>query len=212
MLERDCLPKNVRSVSVGGMKIGLDSTSKCIPLAVGENLIDVVVTGQDGQTSRTYSLVAVRLQGTKSGLSDISILDTTTNTVFNSSFFNTSVLDYNITLDVSVNEVILTPIPEDSDALVTVVVNGATTYFGGQQVKTTLNAGNNVFEVTVEAEDGVKKTVYTFNLMREGAELLSLELASDNGGVNPIALSPAFDPLWCTRRPLDPLTFSSTSS
>ena len=199
--ETDCLnvtafptDKNVRSVSVGGMKIKLDSTSKCIPLAVGENLIDVVVTGQDGQTSRTYSLVAVRLQGTKSGLSDISILDTTTNTVFNSSFFNTSVLDYDITLDVSVNEVILTPIPEDSDALVTVVVNGATTYFGGQQVKTTLNAGNNVFEVTVEAEDGVKKTVYTFNLMREGAELLSLELASDNGGVNPIALSPAFDP------------------
>ena len=114
--------------------------------------------------------------------------------MFNSSFFNTSVLDYDITLDVSVNEVILTPIPEDPDALVTVVVNGATTYFGGQQVKTTLNAGNNVFEVTVEAEDGVKKTVYTFTLMREGAELLSLELASDSGGVNPVALSPAFDP------------------
>ncbi|QDZ25793.1 hypothetical protein A3770_19p83110 [Chloropicon primus] len=186
--------KNVRSVTVGGHKIALDSTSHCLPLAVGENLVDVVVTGQDGQTTRTYSIVAVRLQGTKSGLEDLVVMDTTTNTPMDTSFFNTSILNYVVNVGIDVKEVILTPVPQDVDALVTVVVNGQVTYFGNQAVKTPLSAGSNLFEVTVEAEDGVKKTVYTFDLQREGTDLLSMQIFSDAAGTTPIPVSPGFNP------------------
>ena len=77
----------------------------------------------------------------------------------------------------------------------TVVVNGATTYFGNQAVKTQLSAGSNLFEVTVEAEDGVKKTVYTFDLQREGTDLVGLELFADSALTTPIPLTPGFAPL-----------------
>ena len=204
--EVDCLnvtafptDKNVRSVVVNGPtvshKVGIDETSECIPLAVGENLVDVVVTGQDGQTARTYSIVAVRLQGTKSSLEGVSIFDVAGNAALNTTFFNSSVLDYVVNIDIDVSEVILTPIAEDEDALVTVVVNGATTYFGNQAVKTQLSAGSNLFEVTVEAEDGVKKTVYTFDLQREGTDLVGLELFADSALTTPIPLTPGFAPL-----------------
>ena len=182
--------KNVRSVVAAGHKMLVDSTTDCLPLSVGENLLDVVVTGQDGVASRTYSLVAVRLQGTKAGLKNVTVDDGTS--VLFPPDFNTSTLDYTITVGVDVTEVTLTPIPEDPDALVTVVVNGVTTYFGGQEPKIALNAGDNVFEIEVEAEDGILKTIYTVKVHRESTDLLSLVLTSDAAGNNPISLSPAF--------------------
>ena len=183
--------KNVQKVTVAGSAVDLDSASSCISLNVGENLIDIVVVGQDGTSTRTYSVVVVRLAGTNTALEDILLSSGTLVPEFAQ-----DVLSYTVTVTYDVLDMVLKPIPVDADAFVTVVVDGTLTYFADDVETVSLNFGDNVFEITVESEDGLSEAVYTVLVVREGSSQLSaLSLFADEYSATEITLNPAFDSL-----------------
>ena len=143
-------------------------------LDYGENTFDVVVTGEDGTTKKTYTVKITREKKTDATLSDLKVDDVTV------SGFDKDTLSY--TLPAVKNDktsITIAATPTDSDATVTGT--------GSQN----LVEGDNSFDVVVTAQDGTTTKTYTINIRRQSndASLKSLEVTSDPEGT----LSPAFN-------------------
>ena len=61
------------SVLVNGMPVASGSASSAIPLTEGSNLINVVVTAQDGATTRSYTITVTRAAGLSVTINQVSL-------------------------------------------------------------------------------------------------------------------------------------------
>ena len=144
-------------------------------LSYGENSFPVVVTAEDGTTTKTYTVNITREKKTDAKLSDLKVDGTSV------PGFDPETYTYNLP-DVANDKtkVNITYTKSDSDAEVT---------GDGEQ---NLSVGDNALEVVVTAQDGTTKKTYTINIRRknDNRSLSSLTVTSDPQGT----LSPAFDP------------------
>ena len=144
-------------------------------LGYGENSFPVVVTAEDGTTTKTYTVNITREKKTDAKLSDLKVDGTSV------PGFDPETYTYNLP-DVANDKtkVNITYTKSDSDAEVT---------GDGEQ---NLSVGDNALEVVVTAQDGTTKKTYTINIRRknDNRSLSSLTVTSDPQGT----LSPAFDP------------------
>ena len=159
-----------------------------VPLAVGSNVITVVVTAQDGRTAQTYTVTVTRGGSEDATLATLAITHGAGVSVSLTPTFSGSHRDYTADVDHDVETITVAAAPTDSNALAEVTPDDADPHREGHQVK--LAVGVNVVAVDVTAENSATKTRYTLNVTRRekaSALLKDLDISSAN-------LSPAFSP------------------
>ncbi|HEU4963602.1 MAG TPA: cadherin-like beta sandwich domain-containing protein [Bacilli bacterium] len=164
----------ITSVTVEGTNVP-DASGYHVPLQVGENLIEVLVTAQDGSTQLTYTVTVTRAQSGNALLSDLQLAGATLNETFASGTFA-----YTSAVEKPVDTVEVIPTLDDSTATVTsITVNGAPVLneFG---YHVPLAFGDNVIDILITAENGNVKT-YTVTITRMKSHEASLSGLSLNG-------------------------------
>jgi len=117
----------------------------------------VVVTAQDGVTTKAYSIAVTRAASSNADLSNLTISNGTLTPAFAS-----GTLSYSA--GVASNNNVITVTPTAADATATVKVNGASVASGSPSGPISLSLGNNPITVLVTAQDGVTTQTYTVNV------------------------------------------------
>ena len=153
-----------------------------VGLVVGSgNVIAVVVTAQDGQTTQTYTVTVTRAGSADATLSALSLSGVTLTPAFaaGTTAYTTSVAH-------GVTETTVTASASDGNASVEVTPEGADDQTVGDQVA--LAVGETTISVEVTAQDGQTTRTYSVTVMRAGSSEASLGALSLSG----VTLTPAF--------------------
>ncbi|APM39581.1 cadherin-like beta sandwich domain-containing protein [Clostridium kluyveri] len=148
--------------------------SQAVNLNVGDNTIIVLVTAQDGTTTKTYTITVTRAASSDAALKSLTLSSGTL-----SPEFTGTATSYTAAVGNEVTSITVTPTVNEANASVT--VNGSSP---SQPVN--LNVGDNIITVLVTAQDGTTKT-YTITVTRAAsndAALKSLTLSS--GTLSPV--------------------------
>jgi gliding motility-associated-like protein len=155
-----------------------------LDLKVGDNVITIEVTAEDGITKETYEVIVTREPSSNSGLTDLAISEGTL-----SPAFAEGIIAYTATVPYDIANITVTPITTDTTA--TVTVNGKEVPSGTASTDLPLKVGENTITTVVTAQDGTT-TTYTVVVTREEAPLSSDAGLSDIV-VSDGTLSPAFN-------------------
>ncbi|WP_168735686.1 cadherin-like beta sandwich domain-containing protein [Cohnella fermenti] len=177
------------AVTVNGVTVDSGTASDALPLVVGVNTIEVLVTAEDG-TENPYEVTVTRAKSSNAELSDLELSSGTVTPSFIPGTYKASVGN-------GVSSVTITPTAADSAhaAIKVSLFNGSGTLVSGPSSVASgtassalaLGIGSNTITVEVTAEDGTTKT-YTVTVTRGAsgnAELNNLTLSSGT-------LTPAF--------------------
>ncbi|MBI1194477.1 MAG: hypothetical protein GC138_01340 [Gammaproteobacteria bacterium] len=166
------------TMTVNGAPATSGAASSAIPLSLGTNNISIVVTAEDGTTTKTYSVTVTR------GSIDASLSALTLSSGTLGPVFSPSQTSYSATLGSGASSIQVTPTTASSAA--TMTVNGAPTT-SGAAASISLVTGDNPISIVVTAEDGVTTRTYAITVTVPGnvATLSALTLSSGT-------LSPTF--------------------
>ncbi len=165
----------------GGKALASGQASAAVPLVVGANTINVVVTSQDKTTTFAYTLVVFRAPATVATLSNLSLSNGTLSPVF-----STSGLSYKATVANSVTYIKVTPTATNTTAVIK--VNGLITASGTASAIMPLNVGANVITTLVTAQDKKTTKTYTTTVTRTALPSTTLSALKLSTGT----LSPTF--------------------
>ena len=169
------------TMTVNGQAVISGSPSQGLPLVVGPNNINIVVTAQDGVTTKTYTIVATEAKSTNANL-----LSLKPNSGAISPAFTPTTTIYTETVGYAVSSISVTPTTVVSSA--TVTVNGAVVASGTASQAIALNVGSNTITTVVTAQSGSTQT-YVLTVTRSAA-LKNAQLSALTLGIG--TLSPAF--------------------
>jgi alpha-tubulin suppressor-like RCC1 family protein len=154
---RPTLADTAATVRVNGVIVTSGNSSSAINLAIGPNPISVVVTAQDGISTKTYNLVVTR----QSANADLASLVTTAGAI--SPAFDPATLNYTLNVPYEVNGIRITPTLADATA--TVKVNTVAVVSGTPSSTINLSVGSNTITTVVTAQSANTKT-YTLTVTR----------------------------------------------
>lgn len=162
------------TVKVNGITVASGSASGPIRLTVGSNVINTVVTAQDGSTFITYQVTVTRELSSDATLTALKLStgDLAPAISSGAEFYTASVAN-------SVRSITLSPTVTHPNA--TVKVNGITVASGLTSAPIALVVGSNIIATIVTAEDGVTTKTYTATIIRvpsSNANLTSLVISS----------------------------------
>ena len=150
-----------------------------VSLAVGSNVITIVVTAEDATTTRTYSVTVTRLAppSTDATLRALTLSDVNIGT------FTTDQTSYAARVANSVSRTTVTPSVSNSGASYIIRIGGVRDADG----TVTLSVGTNVITVVVTAQDRLTTRTYTIRVTRAAppasdATLRALTLSGVNFG------------------------------
>ena len=154
-----------------------------VNLAVGENKLDVVVTAQDGKTTKTYTILITRKEKEEPLSSDATLKSLTLSTGSLSPAFSAEIENYTMTVDHTVDKLTVSAEATEDVAIVS----------GTGEVN--LAVGENKLDVVVTAQDGKTTKTYTILVTRkEKEEPLSSDATLKSLMLSVGSLSPAFSP------------------
>lgn len=168
------------TIQVNGVMVPSGAASQELPLDVGDNVIQVAVTAQDGITAKTYTVTVVRAPIDSADLKNLTLSDGMLSPAFDS-----GATSYRATVSNGVGS--LTVTPTLADPMATVTVNGTLTASGTPSQAITLDVGDNEIEVKVTGQGGMTKT-YTVTVTRADLNSDYLSYLSLSDGT----LGPAF--------------------
>ena len=151
------------TIKVNGTTVASGGTSGSIPLAVGSNTLNVVVTAQDGTTTKTYTITVTRAASTDATLSNLTISSGTL-----SPAFAPTTPSYTAAVGNGVSSLTVTPTVNQGNA--TVKVNGTTVASGSPSGAISLAVGSNTINVVVTAQDGTTTKTYAITVTRAAAQ------------------------------------------
>ena len=170
------------TVTVNGIAATSGLASTPVPLIVGSNTINVVVTTIDG-TSKTYTVVVKRALSTNANLYNIRLSSGTLSPAFSS-----ATTLYTATVINSVSSI--TIVPTTAVTTSTVTVNGIAVTSGKASGEIALAVGSNSITIEVTAQDGVTTSIYTVNVTRDNVPNTNLSgLLLSNGSLSPSFVS-----------------------
>lgn len=143
------------------------STSGLLALNPGSNPIDVLVTAQDGATTKTYTITVTRTPLTNALLSSLTFDPYIKATAVSGPDYK----DYIGSVNNTVTSITVKPVTQDPTA--TVKVNGVTVTSGTSSASIPLSIGANVINTVVTAQDGITTKTYSITVTRQGNALLS---------------------------------------
>ena len=150
------------------------SVENMFDLAVGENQIDIIVTAQDGETTKTYSVIVTReenayLSGIVTDRGNVTYLDEDENVI---TTFNPLQYEYNLTVENEIEDITIIGFAQDSNSQV----------FGNGKYE--LKVGTTPIYISVR--NGSTRKVYTLNVTRKGSSNTNLlYLTSTDGDIEP---------------------------
>ena len=149
-------------------------------LNVGNNTITVVVTAQDGTTTKTYTIIVNRASTTSNDatLAGLSISSGSLTPAFAS-----TVTSYTVAVTGTVSSVVLTPIVNESHA--TVQINGTLVNSGSNSNPIVISTGSNTITCIVTAQDGTTKLTYTIIVSRPSTDAYLSNLFVSNCFLTP---------------------------
>ncbi|QHS55839.1 hypothetical protein GWR56_09955 [Mucilaginibacter sp. 14171R-50] len=150
------------TIKVNGVSQISGVPSAPIPLNVGVNTIETVVTAQDGVTARSYIITATR---PRSNNAIASLKLTPASSLVAAT--GTSTVNYAAFVAPSTTSVIITPTAEDANA--TIKVNGVSVVSGSPSAPIALNAGATLITTVVTADDGTTVRSYSITVNRTGS-------------------------------------------
>ena len=170
------------SVTVNGVATTSGNASSAIALAVGANTIQVVVTAQNGTTSRTYTVTVTRAGSSDNNLSALAVSNGALSPVF-----APSTTGYTTSIPASTGSITVTPTVSEPNA--TVTVDGKAVVSGAASGPVAVVAGSNTVTVVVTAQNGSTRT-YVITVAKAPASTnADLSALSVSGA----ALNPAFN-------------------
>lgn len=179
------------TISIGSEVLRSNTTSSLVPLNVGVNPIQLLVTAADGTTTKTYTLNYNRLASSISTLSNLVV----TNSIIRPSFRST-ITNYVATVSNSISSVQIIPTATESNAQIT--VNNVNVASGSYSQILNLVVGTNTATTRIVSQDGTSTSTYTVVINRR---------ASGNSELSFLSLSnAAFNPEFTNRN----FSYSST--
>lgn len=168
-------------IEVEGVRVESGEATVPIPLAVGSNVVELVVTAEAGQ-QKTYTVDIIRLKSDEARLGTLEISQGVLEPVF-----DPNETAYLVTVANAVDSFTLTPTVIDADASLT--IEGEVAVSGATSDSIPLTVGENSIEIEVTAaNDDVLQ--YVIVVVREPSDETKLANLSLSTG----ALSPTFDP------------------
>ena len=170
-------------IRVNGNSVTSGSASGDLFLNVGTNNINVVVTAEDGATTKTYSIVLTRQPASNNAsLANLTL----NNSAVLSPVFSSGNLGYTSSVAFAVSSIRVTPTLDDATASVS--VNNSNVASGAASSPITLNVGNNTINIVVTAQDGSTRRVYTITVTRAAASTNAdlQNLSIDQGTLSPV--------------------------
>jgi alpha-tubulin suppressor-like RCC1 family protein len=147
------------SLTIKGTPVTSGAASDSIALSPGNNRIDVVVTAEDGTTTKTYTVTVNRIAAsTNANLAGLSLSSGTL-----SPGFAADTTSYSTEIPYSISSITVTPVVAGLNAKVK--VNGTTVVSGTASSSLNMSIGDNTISVAVTAESGATKT-YTISVNR----------------------------------------------
>ena len=169
------------TITVNGTAVASGAASQAINLNVGNNTITVVVTAQDGSTTKTYTITVNRAPSSNADLSSLTVSQGTLTPAFAAG--TTSYTD-----SVANSVTSMTVTPTLADATATITVNGTAVASGSASQAINLNVGSNTITVVVTAQDGSTTKTYTITVTRAPSSNADLSNLTVSQGT----LTPAF--------------------
>lgn len=175
------VPHSVDTISITGIAAHSNASIANIEdeaLNIGANHFSILVTAEDGITTKNYTINVNRADSAASDNARLQNIELSTGTL--SEVFNPFLYYYTVNLGYATDRISITGIPENEYAVVTHINNA------------TVEEGNNIFRLIVIAENGATQIYYVV-VKRESAS------ASDNTKLSDIIVSsgtlePAFNP------------------
>lgn len=162
------VPNEVSSTSVTATPEDSDATIECTPgddpiaLAEGDNTIEVCVTAENGDATKTYSVVVTRAEGRiPAENADLEALTLSAGTL--TPGFNADVTAYTATVANTVTTITVTAVPDETGATAAVVpANPVALDLGANTITITVTApnGTTTRDYTVVVTRGAPETVY----------------------------------------------------
>ena len=129
---------------------------------MGNSVITVEVTAEDGKTTRTYTVTVTRAESSTPEKSSDATLKSLTLSGIDFGTFDSTTTSYSAQVSNSVSQTTVTPAANDSGASYVIKLGGVTAADG----KVSLAVGSNVITVDVAAEDGETTKTYTITVTR----------------------------------------------
>ena len=153
---------------------GVTDADGTVSLSVGNSVITVVVTAEDGKTTRTYTLTVTRAESSTPEKSSDATLKSLTLSGIDFGTFDSTTISYSTRVANSVSQTTVTPAANDSGASYVIKLGGVTAADG----KVSLAVGSNVITVEVTAEDGDTTRTYTVTITRSAPPSTDATLSS----------------------------------
>ena len=159
------------------------------PLSVGDNVITVEVTADDGETTKTYTVTVTRAEP----LSTDAALSRLTLSGIDFGAFDAATITYTASVGNDVSETTVTPTTNDDGATYAIKLDGTADEDG----TVALAVGSNVITVEVAAEDGQATKTYAVTVTRaaSGSSTQQPEGEEESGPAAAVALSPPTAPV-----------------
>jgi len=167
------------SIKINNTAVASGVASGPIALAVGQNTVTIVVTAQDGVSTKTFIITVTRLPSTVATLSGLQVTGEALTPAFASGITRYSALVPLTTASATVK-------PTVTHAGATVNVDGVAVASGTVSGPIALNIGPNPIPVVVTAQDGTTTDTYNITIYKgnHNAYLSNLQLSS--GTLSPV--------------------------
>lgn len=138
------------TIRVNGALVASGGTSAALTLAVGGNTLSIVVTAEDGASTRTYTVLVTRAAAAASNDAALAGLAVSAGAL--SPAFDSSVSAYTVAVTHGTTSLTLTPVAHEPQA--TIRVEGSVVASGSASAALALAVGDNTLRVVVTAADG----------------------------------------------------------
>jgi gliding motility-associated-like protein len=166
------------TIKINGAPQANNVLSDPIALGIGDNIINVVGTAQDGITTRTYRITVTRT-APPANIADVSFTlspNITLTTVSGSADFN-----YAATVANTISNLVITPTAASPSA--TITVNGTVVTTGTAYGPIALNTGINTIDIVGTSQDGTVTKSYRITITRgmPGSNMAGLGITLNAG-------------------------------
>jgi gliding motility-associated-like protein len=163
------------TITVNGITTASGSPSASIPVLVGVNTVTIIVTAEDGTTTKTYTIAVTR--AAPSSNAGLSTINSTIGPFCCGTSFTALVAN-------AVTDIVVTPNAIDPNA--TITVNGISIPTDFPSPNIPLSIGPNIITIVVTAQDGITTQTYTITVTRAATASVNLaDLTVSNGSLTP---------------------------
>ncbi len=156
------------TMKVNGTAVSSGTPSGQITLNVGQNTISILVSAQDGATTKTYTISVTRVPSINASLASMSPSVTPLSPIF-----APATTSYTLAVKNSITSMTVKPVTSDANA--TIKVNGATVVSGTTSQAIALAVGSNNISVVVTAQDGTTTRTYTITVTRAAGPVANFD-------------------------------------